>query len=429
MTEDQQRAREFLLEFEQIDIPRYGKSVHACLEGYAGVGKTWLVGHWLQGLHARRPTLRVLVAAPTNKAVDVLRGKCGHVDNVEFKTLDGYLGYRMRRDEDNQLQRIKSGKAMEYDLVVVDEASMVKAGMHTELMQQGVRLLYVGDPKQLLPIGEGLSPSFDTPRKCIMREPTRQAADSPIHALATFFRDRVDDGGMFVLQDVRAMLPEDKRITFTRSNSVLDWYETALDRELDARMLAFDNATVWDNNMRMHARRFPGCPLFGPGEMALVNETFEVNDDIMLCNGDTLKVLSCVPAEPVAGVAVHDVELVNPCRLSVNGTELGDSIVVQVAENWAEAERTHRMLTDGIYACRRSGNIAEVDRLLDLRRPLHKLAPLRHSYASTVHKAQGSTYDVAFVDWGSIYRSREMRARLMYVAATRPSQYLIVATN
>lgn len=421
MTNDQTLALQFLDNFADKGWR------HACLEGYAGVGKTWLIGHWLNALLKRCPGLRVLVAAPTNKALDVLRGKCGHL-RVDFRTLDGYLGYRVKRNEDGDMERHKSGKPLSYDIVVVDEASMVKLSYHRELLAQRVPVLYVGDPAQLQPVGEELSPAFDTEHKCTMTEVVRQAADNPIIQLATYLRQRVEDGGTFLLQDVREMLPGDKRISFTRMQNLLDWADTAIDRGMDSRILAFDNMTVNRNNAAMHARRFPDAPLFGIGERVLVNETFEVNDDLMLMNGQLLTVLGCQQAEPVAGVDVFDVT-VPTTGLEVNGEPIDPEITLQVARDEAELLRVHKGLTDAIWEARRNGNHGEADRLAKVRRPLNKLAPLRHSYASTVHKSQGSTYDVAFVDWGSIYRSREMRARLMYVAATRPSQFLVVATN
>lgn len=183
MTNDQTLALQFLDNFADKGWR------HACLEGYAGVGKTWLIGHWLDALLKRCPGLRVLVAAPTNKALDVLRGKCGHL-RVDFRTLDGYLGYRVKRNEDGDMERHKSGKPLSYDIVVVDEASMVKLSYHRELLAQRVPVLYVGDPAQLQPVGEELSPAFDTEHKCTMTEVVRQAADNPIIQLATYLRQR-----------------------------------------------------------------------------------------------------------------------------------------------------------------------------------------------------------------------------------------------
>src|SRR5574343_1825827 len=67
LTKGQQVAFEGIMEFLRGDT----ESSMAVLEGYAGTGKTTLVGMALAQLH----DMAIAVAAPTNKAVRVLRDK------------------------------------------------------------------------------------------------------------------------------------------------------------------------------------------------------------------------------------------------------------------------------------------------------------------------------------------------------------------
>ncbi len=433
MTGDQQRALVFLDEFFEQAKPgkKAHSSVFAALKGYAGVGKTWLVAHWLERLLNKQPKLNISVTAPTNKAVDVLRSKCGHLP-IDFRTLDSYLGFRVKRDDDWKMQRSRNGKGddtVKPDLVVVDEASMVKAEYHAELKYRGVPVLYVGDPAQLQPVGEELSEALRVEPSFLMVEPTRQAADSPIHGLTDFLRARVDDNRMFTIHDIRAFAKAGEgRFVFTNHRNVYDWADAAIDKGMDARILAFTNATVNDHNANMHKRRFPDAPLFGKGELALVNEAFEYDDETLLCNGELLRVSSCVETDPIAEVRVFEVSASRlASNIEVDGETVGEDMRLLVPLFPDHALQVHRALTDGIYTARREGRMGEADRLLELRRPLNKLAPLRHSFANTVHKSQGSTYDVAFCDFPDIYRSRDMRARLLYVGASRPSQFLVMS--
>lgn len=432
MTDDQTRAITFLDAYLARVLEQPNVSAFACLEGYAGVGKTWLVGHWLERVLEVHPGLKIVVVAPTNKAVDVLRAKCGHLP-VDFRTLDSFLGFRVKRNDDWKMEKHRSSKAADAegpDLVIVDEASMVKKEYHQELAWRAVPVLYVGDPAQLQPVGEELSPAFvEVEDRCLMTQIVRQAEGNPIIELATYLRHRVDDGQWFTLGDVRAFgKPDDRRIAFTNHRNVHDWAEQAINKGLDCRILAFTNATVNQHNATMHARRFPGVPLFGEGEMALVNEAFDYDDETLLCNGELLRVLGCERAEPVAGVEVYTVRAKRLANsLEVDGEAVGKELSILVALDPEQALRVHRQLTDEIYRLRREGQMGEAEKLFTQRRPLNKLAPLRHAYACTVHKSQGSTYDVAFCDFPDIYRSREMRARLLYVAATRPAQFLVMA--
>ena len=58
-------------------------------------------------------------------------------------------------------------------------------------------------------------------------------------------------------------------------------------------------------------------------------------------------------------------------------------------------------------------------------------APLRHSYATTVFKAQGSTFDSVIVDWRDMTYFRDDRTFLrgLYVACTRPRHRLLLSES
>lgn len=135
-----------------------------------------------------------------------------------------------------------------------------------------------------------------------------------------------------------------------------------------------------------------------------------------------MQVLECelAPAEE-HGVEVYNVRCTHP-----DGREL----VLPVARYEANAKAVHKMLTEKIWALRKTPNKtdamrAELQKLLVIRKPLNLLAPLRHAYACTVHKSQGSTYDVSMVDFGDMYRSDD-RTKLMYVAVTRTKNFLVM---
>lgn len=79
----------------------------------------------------------------------------------------------------------------EADLLVVDEVSMVGKRMAADLLAFGVKILVLGDPAQLPPVGEA---GFFTQAEpdYLLTEIHRQAADSPVLALATAVRQGDD---------------------------------------------------------------------------------------------------------------------------------------------------------------------------------------------------------------------------------------------
>jgi superfamily I DNA/RNA helicase len=56
---------------------------------------------------------------------------------------------------------------------------------------------------------------------------------------------------------------------------------------------------------------------------------------------------------------------------------------------------------------------------------------IRHTYACTVHKSQGSTYKTVFIDVSDISKNNKLQevARLMYVAVTRASDRVVLCMD
>ena len=141
------------------------------MTGGPGTGKTTTVARVLALLAdqaaARGERLSVALSAPTGKAaarlqeavVGELEGLAvedrKRVGRVEAMTLHRLLGWlpgnttRFRHDRGNRLK---------YDLVVVDESSMVELTMMARLLEAvrpQARLVLVGDPRQLTSVGAG----------------------------------------------------------------------------------------------------------------------------------------------------------------------------------------------------------------------------------------------------------------------------------
>jgi exodeoxyribonuclease-5 len=144
------------------------------LGGYAGTGKSWLVRKIVDEL-----SIATATAAFTGKAVSVLRNNGLHGS----QTLHSLL-YDIR----------KVGKKVEWipkpflpcDLVIVDESSMISTSLYEDLKRHRVKVLFVGDPAQLEPIGD--NPNLMRDCDYVLTEIRRQAEDNPILKLATQLR-------------------------------------------------------------------------------------------------------------------------------------------------------------------------------------------------------------------------------------------------
>lgn len=118
-----------------------------CLSGGPGTGKTHTVAE-LVGQFCDAGG-KVLVAAPTGKAVAELMRRLG---DVKGGTLHRLLGVRSVSDI------LWGKKKLDAGMVVVDECSMIDVGMWGALfsaIREGTRLILVGDHDQLPPVEAG----------------------------------------------------------------------------------------------------------------------------------------------------------------------------------------------------------------------------------------------------------------------------------
>lgn len=161
------------------------------LAGGPGTGKTTTVARVLALL--KRPGLRVALAAPTGKAAarlqESVREQAGSLGLPELSamTLHRLLGWRpdsrtrFRHDATNRLP---------YDVVVVDETSMVSLTMMARLLEAlrpDARLVLVGDPDQLTSVDAGAVLAD------LVARPVTGAADPTLDALVGADLTAADD--------------------------------------------------------------------------------------------------------------------------------------------------------------------------------------------------------------------------------------------
>lgn len=142
-------------------------SAVSVLGGGPGTGKTTTVARLLVALReASASGLRIALAAPTGKAAARLRESMMRPDDVltelersalaalPSSTLHRLLG--VRRGSDRFWH--DASNRLPYDVVVVDEASMVSLSMFAKLLEAlrpDARLVLVGDPNQLVSVEAG----------------------------------------------------------------------------------------------------------------------------------------------------------------------------------------------------------------------------------------------------------------------------------
>ncbi len=150
------------------DLQRLATAVAAgrwvsVITGGPGTGKTHTVARLLKVLLDQPgPPLRIALAAPTGKAAARLQesvleqaAAVGLPGDLTASTLHRLLGWR---PDSRSRFRHDAANHLPYDVVVVDESSMVSLTMMARLLEAlrpTARLVLVGDPDQLTPVDAG----------------------------------------------------------------------------------------------------------------------------------------------------------------------------------------------------------------------------------------------------------------------------------
>ena len=174
-----------------LDWYKEKKIPYLTLGGYAGTGKTTILGYLNEKLHKEYKDINIAYCSYTGKASQVLRKKLQETGSLKRSDYVGTIHrliYKAIVDEDDNIigwEKI-SVDDFEYDLIIVDEASMVSSDIWQDLLSFEKPILAVGDHGQLPPV-EG---KFNLMLKPMLRleEIYRQEKDNPIVVISEMAR-------------------------------------------------------------------------------------------------------------------------------------------------------------------------------------------------------------------------------------------------
>jgi len=139
------------------------------IKGSAGVGKTTLINQMLKQLKEERVISQhsIVCSAPTHKALAILSEKID-VPFITYQTLQSVLGYQHSYDKDTGNSVFKPKINPKYPplqnikTLVIDEGSMASLEMliYLEEFGKNTKIIFIGDEKQLNPVGEQDSAIF-----------------------------------------------------------------------------------------------------------------------------------------------------------------------------------------------------------------------------------------------------------------------------
>lgn len=414
------------------------------LVGPAGTGKTYLAARLAERLGAEG--LRVRLCAPTHQAAEVLRSKLGsklELPENRTSTIQSLLGLKLGPDGRGDYHLVLDGTAAAEpgDVVICDEASMVGQDLWRHIERTyGVSWLFLGDACQLPPVGERRSKALRL-RGAGLREIIRQKQGHPIVELGRRIRC-----GEPPFTEATVQYEGGVGVACTGSRAALfDSAERAFRRAFAqaetpgaARVLAWRNRTVQTYNRLLRDRLYgKHAPPYLAGEWLTCHRTYYRSEVPVLKNSQLLRVTAARQQRHARGIGGRWLTWV----LTVETVGVGRDgkkrkvCVLDPSEEAAFVRELARRKEEALKEEALGAEAGSCDRPARWERSRWKryyamreqYASVRYAYAQTVHRAQGSTLENAFVDWRDLEGARGgLRQALQYVAATRAEKRLAV---
>ncbi len=179
---------------------------HFTVGGYAGTGKSTLAAILRKLIHKKYPKKQVAFVSYTGRASQNLALKLKEARAVlpqDSCSTIHKLMYRVITDDAGDMVSVRRKEKLEYDLIILDEASMVNRDIWYDLCKYNIPILAIGDHGQLPPIGERFH--LMSKPDATLEKVHRQAADNPIIALANSARQGKQLPVGFSKSNVRVM--------------------------------------------------------------------------------------------------------------------------------------------------------------------------------------------------------------------------------
>lgn len=435
------------------------------LQGYAGTGKTFLMqylGKWLKD-HEMPFTM----LASTGRAATVLRGKTGfdtktvHSELYNFSKVDGvdeHIPDNAPIDAYGQmsLQFALRQPDAEKKLYIVDEASMLSSeiGEAQSMVSFGSgflmtdffaavgnnKVIFVGDPCQLPPVGQTFSPALDmdwlanagrTAISVTLNKIERNSEDNDILVLASAVRDLVADGSWPTFPK----LPAKNINSVILHSSEKDLFDQYLKKYQEVGyngVLAITRSNKMVGIINRAVRRDLHGELDLPLQLNDVLLVVQNNYAVPLANGDFGVVTHIGETRIKAGLNFLSIKIKALATEEEHDVLLSLDILYGRDSNFSQDEQRRLMIdfSDRMKKQKINPN-SELYKKKMMSDPYLNCLRAKYGYAVTGHKAQGGEWDhvYLFLDKKMYGMPKPEIFRWWYTAITRTRLKLHLADD
>lgn len=419
------------------------------LKGYAGTGKTTIVGSLVKNLSKVKKSAVLL--APTGRAAKVI----SNYSKKEAFTIHKKI-YFPKSGKGGAISFTLQNNKHRNTLFIVDEASMIpdinqdsklfeNGSLLDDLMQyvysgSGCKLLLIGDTAQLPPVHLSISPALDAMllenqynRQVIaieLDEVVRQQKDSGILVNATKIRERIEDGLFEAFKFSGATFPEVIRPTDGQEimDAINDCYSSLGNEETVIIVRSNKRANLYNQSIRQRILFQESELSAGDFLMVVKNNYFWVDNTSeagFIANGDIIEVLEIFAIKELYGFRFAEVSLRMvdyPKMKPFETVLLLDTLTSETPSlNYDEANKLYQEVMKD-YASEKS----KYKKFLAVKNNKYFNAlQVKFSYAITCHKSQGGQWNTVFVEQPYLPNGVDKEyLRWLYTAVTRAQEKL-----
>ena len=459
LTQQQNSVFQQIKAFMESDAPVF------ILRGYAGTGKTTMVKVIADYLEQKK---HLVLMAPTGRAVRVLHEKTKKQAYTIHKAIYGTAWIKVKKVSDVADSEYKlvfpivKNDSPGNIVCIVDEASMVcSRTIEQELFSFGTdnvmddlltfvrpnfggKVIFVGDPAQLPPVGESksnaLNPEFFSEKglkvfEAELTEVLRQNDQSLILKNAMMIRDllKVEKRNRLVFEeragDVETLKPEDILTQYMDCRK-----ESGKD---DSVVICFSNRSASAYNWEIRRLMFGADVPIRVGDRLMITQN---NYKLGRMNGEFVRVLSVGErVQQKARVSVQAggekkqvVVTLNFVQIEIPD-DLGTPVKCLLLEDLLNNDSASLSIDESralfINFCMRNPNLKQDDLAFAealVNDVYYNAIRAKYGYAVTGHKCQGGEWEKVFVDYTGRTGLSDDCLRWAYTATTRAQKTLYV---
>lgn len=419
------------------------------LKGFAGTGKTTLVGTLVNSLW--KTTMKSVLMAPTGRAAKVM----SNYSNTQAFTIHRKI-YFPKKKSGGGVQFVLAPNKHRNTIFIVDEASMIPdTPADSKLFENGsllddllmfiysghnCKLILIGDTAQLPPVHLNLSPALDADKlelnynkeviRLELNEVVRQAEDSGILVNATLLREQIQsnfhDAFQFNIDSFKDIV---RLIDGYEIQEAIDESYSENGKEETAVIVRSNKrANLYNENIRSRILYLDNELAVGDFMMVVKNNYFWLepkSEAGFIANGDIIEVLEIFSIKELytfkfAEVKVQMVDY--PNQIPFETVLLLDTIKAETPSlSYEDGNRLYQQVMED-YADEKS----KYKKFLGVKSNKYFNAlQVKFSYAITCHKSQGGQWNTVFVEQPYLPNGIDKEyLRWLYTAVTRAKKQL-----